>query len=132
MNKEDIIDYLSENGIEEVEEIDYKPEFFVFRFFYDFDDAQLSSARSYSDDEYDGESEDPVWYSEFFLPYLSELALDDVSEIMEEIIDEFDIKVQYINYENDIDNYDYCEFVAVAADKDKNINIDTILEELEL
>ena len=132
MDKNAIVDYLSDNGIEQIEEIEYEADVLVLRFFYDFDDEQMSSARAYSDDEYDGETEDETWYSEFFLPYLSEMALDDVSEILEEIMDRFNIKIQYVSYENDSDNYDYCEFIAVAAEESRDFNIDDILEQLEL
>ena len=47
-------------------------------------------------------------------------------------MDEFDVQAQYITYETDQESYDYCEFIAVIYEKDKNCDIEEILDELEM
>ena len=66
-----------------------------------------------------------------FLPYLNELAVDSTGEIIEDLMEELDIEAQYMSYEIDRENYDYNEFIAVFYEKEKDINLDEILEKIE-
>lgn len=132
MNKMDLINFLKENDIEEIQEIDYKEEAAVLRFFYDFDDAEIEAAKAYSKDECKAEEESEEWYNDFFLPYLTDLAIDNVGEIMEEAMEDLDIEIQYVSYELDKENCDYSEFIAVAFEKGKDIDIEDVLEEINV
>lgn len=132
MDKEKIKEYLEQNELSEIEELNYKENVMVLRFFYDFDDAELESAKAYANDESSSEEESKEWYEEYFLPYLNDLAIDNAGEIIEEAMEEFDLDAQYISYEADMENYEYCEFIAVFFKKEDNIEIEKVLDELNI
>jgi hypothetical protein len=132
MDKVKILNYLNSNELSEIEELPYKDDALVVRFFYDFDEDEIKSAKAYANDESEGEKEDDEWYEEFFLPYLNDLAIDNVGEILEDSMEELNLDVQYISYEADSENYDYCEFIAVFFEKGENIEIEDVMDKLEL
>jgi hypothetical protein len=132
MDKKKIIQSLKENGLSEIEDLKYEGDALVLRFFYDFDEPELDSARAYANDESNEEEEGDIWYDEFFKPYLSDLAVDNVGEIIEEIMDKFDIDAQYISYEIDEDEYSYNEFIGLFSEKGKDFVIEDVLEEMGL
>jgi hypothetical protein len=132
MDKIKILDFLKENGLTEAEEIGYKDDIFVVNFFYDFDEEEIKSAKAYSNDESEETAESEVWYEEFFLPYLNDLAVDNVGEVIEEIMEKFNIDGQYVSYEMDEEAHDCNEFVAIFHEKGKEVNIEKIIEELNL
>lgn len=132
MNKKGIQEYLSNNDLTEIKEIEYNGEAYVLRFFYDFDEDEISAARAYANDESEDEENGDIWYEEFFLPYLSDLAVDNVGDIMEEIMEEFDTDAQFVSYEMDEEEYSYNEFIAVFFKKGEEKDIEQILEELEI
>lgn len=127
-----ITEILAENGLNNIEEINYKDKnIIVLSFLYTFDVDEIKAARQYSNDECGEESEKELWYEEYFLPYLNDLAIDNVSEILQDIVDEEVIMSKYIAYETEIDNYDDMEFIAVFADKSEDWDIDEILNDLQ-
>lgn len=132
LNKKEVTTFLEDNDLTDIEEINYKEDALVIRFYYDFDSEELASAKAYANDECEEEQESDEWFEEFFLPYLNELAIDNVGEVMEELMEDLELKVQYVTYETDKEGYDYCEFVAVVSEKDKKYEIEDILDELEL
>ncbi|GFP75032.1 hypothetical protein [Clostridium fungisolvens] len=131
MKKSEIIKFLSENELVDIQEIEYK-EGLVLRFFYDFDSDELSAAKAYSNEESDHEEESEEWYSEFFLPYLSDIALDNVSDVIDEANEEFEVQAQFVSYDIDPSNYNYNEFIAVFFEEDKDLDIDDVMDELGL
>lgn len=131
MNKEEIIKYLEENGLSDIEDLEYKGNAVVLRFTFDFDEDEINAAKAYADDESEDETEGDTWYSDFFLPYLNELAIDNVGEIIEESMEELDLESQFVSYEVDRENYNYNEFIAVFYKRGLEIDIDEVLEELE-
>lgn len=132
MDKKAIINYFEQSGMEEHEEIKYKNNLMIMRLFYDFDEEEISAARSYADDECKEESQGEVWYSEYFLPYLSEIAVDNVGEIIEELMESQEVQAQYVAYDVDKEEYDYCEFIVVIGEEDDEFEIEDVLEELEI
>lgn len=131
MNIKGIVDYLQENGLDAVEEIKYKEGILVTRAFYDFDKEELESARACANDECD-DLESDKWYEEHFLPYLTDLAIDNVGEIVEELSDEFDVDAQFVSYDITSEEHEYNEFILVFFSKDDEVDIDEVLEELSL
>ncbi|MBV7276270.1 hypothetical protein [Clostridium thailandense] len=131
MNKEEIIKYLEENGLSDIEDLEYKGNAVVLRFTFDFDEDEINAAKAYADDESEDETEGDTWYNDFFLPYLNELAIDNVGEIIEESMEELDLESQFVSYEIDRENYNYNEFIAVFYKRGLEIDIDQVLEELE-
>lgn len=132
MDKEKVISYLKENNLSDIEEIPYKNESIVLRFFYDFDEDELKAAKAYANDECEEEKEGEEWFQEFFLPYLNDVAIDNVGEILEETMEELNVDIQYISYELDEENHDYNEFIAVIFEKGKDLDIEEVLEELNI
>lgn len=131
MNKEEIVKYLEENGLSDIEDLEYKGNALVLRFTFDFDEDEISAARAYADDESEDETEGDTWYDDFFLPYLNELAIDNVGEIIEESMEELDLESQFVSYEVDRENYNYNEFIVIFYKRGLEIDIDEVLEELE-
>jgi hypothetical protein len=132
LDKKEIIKILENNNLSEIEEIDYKGEAVVLRFFYDFDEDEVEAAKAYSNDESEDEENGDEWYEEFFLPYLSDLAVDNVGEIIENIMEGLNLDAQFVSYEMDEEEYNYNEFIAAFFPKGKSIEIEQVLDELEM
>lgn len=131
MNKEKIIEFLESNSLNDIEEIEYNGKAVVISFSFDFDDAELEAARAYANDESEDEEEGQIWYNDFFLPYLNELAIDNIGDIIEDLMEKEDIEAQFVSYEVDRENYGYNEFIAVFYENGTDIDIDEVLAELE-
>lgn len=133
MEKKKIIEFLKEAELSGVEEISYKDNgLFVVKFFYDYDDDEVEAARAYANDECDEEEEGEVWYDEFFMPYLNDIAVDNVGDVVEDVMAEFEIGAQFVSYGIDEEEFENNEFIAVFFEEGKDINIDDILDELEV
>ena len=132
MDKKEIIKILESNEFSEIEEIEYKEDTVVLRFFYDFDEDEIEAAKAYSNDESEDEENGDEWYEEFFLPYLNDLAVDNVGEVIEGIMDELNLDAQYVSYEMDEEEYSNNEFIASFFPKGKLVEIEQVLEELEM
>lgn len=122
MNLNEINDFLEKNGLNDVEVVKDDGGLIVVRFYYDFDEDEIKTAEKYSKEE----------NSEIgSATYLNDLAVDNVGEVIEEIAEEFKINAQFVSYEPNIEE-EYNEFVGIFYTKDKKIDVDEILEELEL
>lgn len=132
MDKNDIVKYLLVSGLSEVEEIEYKDkEAIVLRFFYDFDEDELSAAQAYAEEECEDDEDEEKFY-DYYVPYLNEIAVDNVSDIIEGLMEEEGLKAQFVSYDVEIDEEDaYTEFIAVVTE-DKEVDIEKVLDELEL
>lgn len=129
MKINDVKDYLLENAFSELEEIEYNGKAEVLRAFYDFDDDELKAARAYANDESDCDEESEQWYTEFFLPYLNDVAIDNIGEVLEEAMESFEIKAQFVSYEMDMNNFSYIEFIVAFTEED-TLDLDSILDEI--
>lgn len=131
MNKEKITKYLEENGLNDIEALEYNGNAVVLRFNFDFDEDEINAAKAYAEDECEDESEGDTWYDDFFLPYLNELAIDNAGEVIEDLMEELDLEAQFVSYELDREEYNYNEFIAVFYENGSEIDIDEVLEKLE-
>lgn len=132
MEKKKIIQLLEQNEVSDVEEIKYKDNVLVARFYYDFDETEIKAAKAFADDECTKNSGGEEWTNEFFLPYLTELAIDNVGEYIEEIMDITNVVAQFISYDVDPEEVEYCEFIAVFFNDEDDIQIESVLDELML
>ncbi|MBU5592809.1 hypothetical protein KQI89_13735 [Clostridium sp. MSJ-4] len=132
MKKDEIMDFLLEGEISEVEEIPYKEDVLLLRAYYDFDEDEIKAAKAYAKDEYEGEIEDDQWYDEFFLPYLSDVAIDNLGDIMEDLMEDFEVEGQYVSYDLSKENWQYNEFILAISPKGKAMDIEDALNELNL
>lgn len=126
MNKEEILIFLEENELSDINEVSYESKELIIAFKYYFDDIEIEAANEYANEEYEGEIKDENWYYEYFLPYLSDFALDNVEDILDECAEEYDMNYEFIAYELTEKKYDYNNFVVVFS-KDEINNIDDII-----
>lgn len=131
MNKQNIIKFLKENEIDEIEEIKYKEGIFTLRFYYDFDESEIEAARAYANDECEEEEEGEVWYGEFFKPYLNDIVIDNVGDILEDCMKELDIGIQFITYDFD-DEQECSEIISIFYEKNKDVDIESVIDDLKL
>lgn len=131
MKTSEIIDYLEENGLSEIEEIKQTDNYVVIKFFYDFDKEEIQAAESYAKEESDFEAESEEWYSEFYVPYLKDIAMDNVEGIIEDLVEDLEIEGKYKYAENEIGNYGYLKFIAVFASDENEIELEEILNDYE-
>jgi hypothetical protein len=132
MDKNKIKELLTVKELTDIEELPYNDEVLVLRFYYDFDESEVKAARAYANDESEEIEDSEAWSEEFFLPYLTDLAIDNVGEYIEEIMEETKVSAQYMSYDLNADEVDYCEFIAVFHKEDKDIEIETVLDDLKL
>lgn len=129
MNITEIITYLEDNGLEEVEEIKNVGDAIIIKFYYDFDNDELAAARNYANDESDFEPESDEWYSEYYIPYLKDIATDNVEGICEDIIDEYEVGCKCKNMEIQKGNGEYFEFIAIISETLEDSELEDMLNE---
>lgn len=132
MDKQKILNSLEKEGFKEIDEIEYNKQIKVFNFFYVFDEAELDAAKDYANGNYDEANGEDEWYDEFFLPYLVDIASDNVRDTLEDICEDLELSGEFIIYEPDRESYEQMEFILVMADQDVEFDIDEIVEKLEL
>lgn len=129
MNTSEIINYLEENDLTEIEEIKQNSDCLIIKFCYDFDKEELSAAKSYSNEESDFEQESDGWYNEYYIPFLKDIAIDNVSSIVEEIMDEFEIEGNYKEIGIDGGNNEYFKFLAAFSSELSDAELEEILND---
>ena len=132
LNKQYIINFLNQNDLNDIAEIEYKKETIALKFKYIYDNIEMEAATSYANEEGDFTQNKEDWYEEFFLPYLSDIAADNVEDIMEECAEKMEIEYEFIGCDISQDEYEFNEFAVVFYNKDSNIDIDDILIELDI
>ncbi|MHC1721369.1 MAG: hypothetical protein AB9844_11985 [Clostridiaceae bacterium] len=130
MDKEKVLEYLEENDLNDVELIKEENGYFAVKFYYDFDIDEMKAAEAYANDEA-GKEKNETWQEDFYLPYLTELAVDNVGEIIEDIMSETGIKSQFVSYEMEYGD-DFSEFIAIFYEEESPINIEDVLDKLEV
>lgn len=129
MDISEIIGYLEDNDLTEVEEVKQKKDLSIVKFYYDFDKEELSAAKSYSNEESDFELESDEWYSEYYIPYLKDIALDNVESIIEEIIEEFEVEGKYKEIGMENGEVGYLKFFAAFSSELTDIELEEILND---
>lgn len=127
-----MLQYLEKEGFEEVDEIEYKDNIIVYNFFYAFDEAETEAARDYANENCDDAKGEESWTEEFFLPNLTEIAADNVKDVLEEMCSEFEVEGEFAVYELDRNSHDKCEFTIVFGAKNAKFDIEKIMDELQL
>lgn len=132
LNKKGMLQYLEKEGLEEIDEIEYSDKIMAYNFFYSFDEAEIDAAREYANENYDEAGGEENWNEEYFLPYLAEMAADNVKDILEEMCSEFELDGEFMVYELDNNRYESCEFAIVLGEQGLEFDIEKIMDELEL
>lgn len=129
-NKEEIIEILEDNDLDNVKEIKKHDECFIIKFSYEFDDLELEGAREFADDECEEKNQGEEWYQEFFLPYLNDMAIDNINDIIDEIADDFSLDYEMLSFELSEDSYEEMSFLVAFYNKNIPISIDDLILEL--
>jgi hypothetical protein len=129
LNKLEIFNELENNGMYDLEEIKQNKDFFIVKFKYDFDELEFEGAESYANEEYDGEKKDDTWYEEYYLPYLNDMASDEVEDIIDEISEEQDLQHKFASYKLSKENYEFTQFIAAFYKGEVNFNLDDLILE---
>lgn len=125
MNSQEIIEFLEDNGVSEIEELKCDNDSIIIKFYYDFDKEELDAARAYANEESDVEEESDEWYRDWYLSYLYDIAKDELEETFEELNEEFDTSSLMKIISDDASNAEYVKFIAIICDE----NYDNDLEE---
>ncbi|MBU5454403.1 hypothetical protein [Caproiciproducens sp. MSJ-32] len=129
MDYNKILNILSENYLEDIEELKKEEDLYLVRFYFDFDKAVLDAAKSYANETTDYEEESTEWYKEALLPYLYDYANDEVLDIIEEIVEELDISGEVMAIQIDPSNYETMEFFALFTDYSNDISIEDLVKD---
>ena len=84
MDISEIKSFLEDNDLSDVEEIKQEDDYILLKFYYDFDNDELMAAKSYSNEESDFEAESDEWYNDYYIPFLKDIADDNVESIVED------------------------------------------------
>ncbi|MBU3127639.1 hypothetical protein LGL55_09805 [Clostridium tagluense] len=132
MNKQYIINFLKTNDLSDIAEIQYKKGTIAIKFKYYYDEVEIEAATCYANEEGNFKEDKEDWYEEYFLPYLSDIAADNVEDIMEECAEQMEIEYEFIGCDISQDAYEFNEFAVVFYGEDADIEIDDILLELDI
>lgn len=131
MNKDNILEYLENNGLTDVDIIREEEGLIVATAFYDFDDEEMEAAKAYAEGQITDE-EDEEASEEYLMNYLVDLAVDNLGEVFEELIDEEGIDAQYLTYEMDPEEPDTIQVAMLFSKGDLDKDLEDILDELEM
>lgn len=129
MDYNKILNILSENYLDDIEELRNEEDLYLIRFYFDFDQDVLDAAKSYANETTDYEEGSIEWYKEAFLPYLYDYANDEVLDIIEEVVEELDISGEVMAVQIDSSNYETMEFFALFTDYSNDISIEDLVKE---
>lgn len=129
MNAFEIAQRLEQEGLTEIEEVLVENDKVILEFFYDFDREELSAARAYANEESDLEEDSNEWKAEWYIPYLLDIAKDNIENVIEEIDDDFEVSGVFQEVKIDGNNNDYIKFVAVFCTDDCDEDLEEILSD---
>ncbi|MGL5415680.1 MAG: hypothetical protein ACRDAU_08475 [Clostridium sp.] len=113
-----ITEMLIENGVSEVTELLVEKEKCVLEFFYDFDKEEVEGAKAYANEESDLDEGSDEWRTDYYIPYLLDIAKDNVDSIVEDICEELEFTGKANEVEIDANTLDYMKFrVAFCIDE---------------
>lgn len=127
MDKDAITEFLLENDLSDVDVVKEEDNFIIFSFFYDFDNDEIGAAKSYAVEEGDYDENSIEWYTEFFLPYLEDIATDNVADILEDAADEFACQYDMKKENLEVSSYDSMKFYVVFSENEIETDLDNYL-----
>lgn len=129
MKSSEIINYLEDNDLTDIEELKKKSNYVILKFYYDFDKEEINSAKIYSTEESDFEPESDEWYKEYYIPYLRDIAVDNVESIIEEVMEEYEIEAKYKEIGMENGDSGYFKFIAAFSDELTDVEMEDILND---
>lgn len=129
MDISEIKSFLEDNDLSDVEEIKQEDDYILLKFYYDFDKDELMAAKSYSNEESDFEAESDEWYNDYYIPFLKDIADDNVESIVEDAAEEFEIEGKYKSLIMESGELGYLRFVAVFSGEMDESEMEDILND---
>ena len=130
MNKQEILEILEDNALENIKEVKKHDQCFVIKFSYDFDGLELEGAREFANEECEEEIEGEKWYQDYLLPYLNDTAIDNINDIIDEISEDYDLDYEMLSYELSEENYSSMNFLVAFYREILPVDIDDLILEL--
>ncbi len=130
MNKQEIIEILEDNALENITEIKKHDHCFIIKFSYEFDELEIEGAREFANEDCEEKREGEQWYEEYFLPYLNDTAIDNINDIVDEISEEYDLDYEMLSYELSEEDYDSMNFLVAFYREVLPVDIDELIMEL--
>lgn len=128
MNISEILVFLEEEGMSEVEEITATDEFSIVKFIYDFDKDEIEAAKSYANEECDDDPQSVEWYRAWYNPYLLDISNDNVEGTIEDIMEEFGVLVQLKVLGADIGDSNLAKYM-IAISENEELDLEDIINE---
>lgn len=129
--KKQILSYLEENYLDDVMEITIsRDNTFVVRMNYYFDELEVDGAESYANEECKEEKESYCYYDEYFIPYLSDMAIDNVEDIIKDLSEEFDVGYQLLSFDMDMEEHEYNTFVVAFYSEKNEFDLEDYITEI--
>lgn len=129
MGEIDFVELLEENDLTDVKVIKSSESYCIIGFCYDFDDDEMSSASAYANDESDEEEGSEEWNENWYLPYLYDIAKDNVQEIIEEICDDFDIEGEFKQIESYDLSQEFMKGIIVFCTDSSEVEMEDIIND---
>ncbi|SHH55709.1 hypothetical protein SAMN02745196_00769 [Clostridium collagenovorans DSM 3089] len=130
INKKEIIEYLSDFQLECIKEIKVEKDLIIFKFELELEDSEIEAAEAFADEECEEPKKSEEWYEEHFLPYLSDMAIDDVEEMIQECAEEFDLDYELIMLDISEEKYDSIEFLGAFLCNGKEVYLEEYISEI--
>lgn len=128
MKVNDIVNFLNENELSDVEVLKSEKELLLVNFYFDFDEDLLAAAKAYANEECEDESSDS-WEKEYYLPYLYDFCNDEVLAIIEDITEELEIAGEFMAFQMKDRTAEYVQFMALFTNEDSDISIEEVVRE---
>ena len=128
MHTSELIRFLEENELKYIEVMKEDKDGIVVRAVYEFDGVEVEAAEAYANAECSGKNRDE-WNYDYFLPYLNEIAVDNVNDILDEYIEDNGGYYQFIAFDVPADNYKENDFIISLSVKEENMNLEDLLLE---
>jgi hypothetical protein len=129
IDKDEIIFNLEDNDLDEVVKLKSNNDLLIVKFSYVFDNLENESAKVFADEEFNGDDEEE-WNYEYFLPCLSDMAVDNVEEIVEECAEDMNLEYQLVALDLSIEEHEKNVFLAAFYNEGYEVELENYLMEI--
>ncbi|AAK79031.1 hypothetical protein BJV85_002949 [Clostridium acetobutylicum] len=126
MNNKEILEFMVDEGISNLEEINYSNDIFIIKFHYNFDEYEIKAARAFADGECNKNENRGDWYSKYYLPFLNDIARDNVEAMVDDCMDEFSLKAECLIHDIKDEEAGYSEAIAAFSEVGNSFDIETV------
>ena len=128
MKVNEIVSFLQENELGDVEILKSEKDLLLVNFYYDFDEDLLAAAKAYAKEKGEDESSE-AWEKEYYLPYLYDFCNDEVLSIVEDITEELNIAGEFMAFQMKDRTTEYVQFMALFTNEDSDISIEEVVKD---